>query len=63
MFTHSKQDKLDAKVINCVFISCVERLNGCKLWEKNLERAKIIIRMDVNFDETNMRGNNMEVEE
>ncbi|GAU10233.1 hypothetical protein TSUD_417410 [Trifolium subterraneum] len=53
-FARVKQDKLDARVVKCVFIGYPNGVKGYKLWKMGPGGSKFIISRDVTFDETRM---------
>ena len=53
-FSHVRQDKLDARVVKCIFIGYPEGAKGYKLWKMEPGGSTFIISRDVTFDETRM---------
>lgn len=53
-FAHIKQENSNARVVKCVFVSYLESMKGYKIWKMDLGGSKLIIRREVNFDETHM---------
>jgi len=45
-FAHVKQDKLDARVVKCIFIGYSEGVKGYKLWKMEPGGSKFIISRD-----------------
>lgn len=54
-FAHTKQDKLDARVVKYIFIKYPKKVNGYKVWKINPRGSNFIIRRNVMFDKTCMR--------
>lgn len=53
-FAHIKQDRLDAKVVKCVFVDYPEGIEGYKLWKMDPRGSKFIISNDATFYKTCM---------
>ena len=54
-YAHVKKDKLDARVVKCLFLGYAEGVKGYRLWRLDPKPFKLIISRDVTFDETRMR--------
>ena len=51
-FVHSRQDKLEPRVVRCVFLGYPDGVKGYRLWCTELGKQGHIISRDVVFDET-----------
>lgn len=65
VFVHIKQDKLDVRIVKCIFIDYQEGMKGYKSWKMDPRGSKFIISMDATFDEVclRMKCKDLEVKE
>lgn len=54
-FEHIKQDKLDTRDLNYIFIAYPKGVNGYKLLKMNPKGSKFIINSDITCNEIHMR--------
>lgn len=53
-YAHTKQDKLEARTLKCVFIGYPEGVKGFKLWNMESTGPKCFMRRDVTFRKDQM---------
>lgn len=55
VFAHIKPDKLEIRVVKCVFVGYPENMKSYKLWKVKFGELKLIIIMDVTLGKTRKR--------